>query len=72
MATPKVKVLFGKLTQPLIAKNVNAQTTLFAFCEQNGIEYGSSVRVNGKTSDKQYTLQEGDIITSIDNIDGGK
>ena len=71
MATAKIKVHFGQLTKPLVAKNVNAETTLIAFCEANELTWDSSIRVNAKVQKQSYMLQEGDIITSIEDVDGG-
>jgi len=67
----KIKVQFGQLTKPLEAMSVDQGTTLEQFCEKNNLTYDSSIRINGKTAGKRTALKAGDIITSIEDVDGG-
>lgn len=67
----KVKVLFGQLTKQLVAKNVDEGSSLGDFLSANEMKSDSSIRVNGQVKALKYVLQEGDIITSIEDIDGG-
>lgn len=67
----KIKVQFGQLTKPLEAINIAEGTTLEQFCEDKGLVYDSSIRVNGATAGKRTVLSAGDIITSIEDVDGG-
>lgn len=67
----KVKVLFGQLTKQLVAKNVDEGSTLGDFLSANEMKSDSSIRVNGLVKALKYVLEEGDIITSIEDIDGG-
>jgi len=67
----KIRVQFGQLTKPLEAMSVAQGTTLEKFCEDNNLTYDSSIRVNGGTAGKRTVLNAGDIITSIEDVDGG-
>jgi hypothetical protein len=67
----KIKVQFGQLTKPLEVLSIDEQTTLEQFCEDKGLVYDSSIRVNGQTAGKRTVLSAGDIITSIEDVDGG-
>jgi len=67
----KIKVQFGQLTKPLEVMSVDEGTTLEKFCEDNSLTYDSSIRINGQTAGKRTTLAAGDIITSIEDVDGG-
>jgi len=67
----KVTVRFGRLTEQLQAFVIGEKTTLEDFLKRREIEYGSGVRVNGQTASKETVLHQGDIVTDIDNVDGG-
>ena len=67
----KVTVRFGRLTEQLQAFVIGQETTLVDFLKRREIEYGSGVRVNGQTASKDTILKQGDIVTDIDNVDGG-
>jgi len=67
----KIKVQFGQLTKPLEVLSIDEQTTLEQFCKDKDLVYDSSIRVNGQTAGKRTVLSAGDIITSIEDIDGG-
>lgn len=67
----KIQVQFGQLTKPLEIKDIESGTTLEQFCGDNGLTYDSSIRINGQTAGRRTALAEGDIITSIEDVDGG-
>ena len=67
----KIKVQFGQLTKPLEVISVDEGVTLEQFCEDNRLTYDSSIRINGQTAGKRTVLAAGDIITSIEDVDGG-
>ncbi len=67
----KIRVQFGQLTKPLEAKSIEQGTTLEKFCEAHELTYDSSIRINGATAGKRTVLNAGDIITSIEDVDGG-
>ncbi|KKL13948.1 hypothetical protein LCGC14_2520680 [marine sediment metagenome] len=67
----KINVKFGQLTKPLQSVRIIEGTVLESFCKSQGLEYGSSIRVNGQTAGRRQMLRPNDIITSIDDVDGG-
>ena len=69
--TKRLAVKFGQLTKPLSKKNVAVGTTIAQFCTDNGLTFGSSVRVNAESVNKNYELQENDIVTAIEDVNGG-
>lgn len=71
MAAEKVTVRLGQLTKPLVPKKINAGTTLEAFLEKNGFSYSSAVRVNGQVTKREAVLRANDVITVIEDVDGG-
>ena len=68
----KIKVMLGNLAEPLKVSSVNSGTKLGDFLEKKGVEFNSSIRVNGKVARKGQTLRNNDIITTIDDVSGGK
>jgi sulfur carrier protein ThiS len=72
MAKGKIKIHFGRLVDQIRVSNVSEGTTLSDFLTKREIKYGSAIRVNGKVIKKDYVLRNDDIITEIDNVDGGK
>lgn len=66
-----IQVQFGQLTKPLEVMDIEEGTTLEKFCEDNSLEYDASIRVNGQTAGRSTVLAAGDIITSIEDVDGG-
>jgi sulfur carrier protein ThiS len=71
MATEKVKVTLGQLTKPFITVRVNAGTTLADFLAKREMTYSSAVRINGKTTRKNAVLRTDDVVTVIEDVDGG-
>lgn len=69
--TDKVSVKFGRLTEQLRTYQCASKTTLEEFLKRREIEFGAGVRVNGETATKDTILKAGDIVTDIDNVDGG-
>jgi hypothetical protein len=67
----KISVHFGRLVEQIRSSNIAEGTLLIDFLQKREIEYGSAIRVNGKVSNREYVLRDGDIITEIDNVDGG-
>lgn len=55
----------------LQASNIEAGTTLANFLTAKGIEYSTSVRVNGDRARKDYRLHAEDLITIVDAVNGG-
>lgn len=72
MASGSIAIKFGRLTQPLQRLTAKEGATLGEFLEKHSIEYTSSIRVNGDTATLKTVLHNGDVITDIDNIEGGK
>lgn len=68
----KIKVMLGELVKPLVTKECDAGTTLIKFLEDNNINWGSAVRVNGETKSKNYKLNQDDVITTIGSVSGGR
>ena len=66
-----IKVQFGQLTKPLKEFMIPPGSTVQQFCEKQEIKYGAHIRVNGRTVDRRTILRANDIITSIENVDGG-
>ena len=66
-----IKVQFGQLTKPLKEIMIDSNTRVEQFCEKQGFKFNSNIRVNGRTIDRRTILRNNDIITSIENIDGG-
>jgi hypothetical protein len=66
-----IKVQFGQLTKPLKEIMISTGSTVQSFCEKQNIKFGAHIRVNGRTVDRRTILRANDIITSIDNVDGG-
>ena len=68
----KHKVFFGQLSQDIVEYVVKEGTTVGQFCEEHDLSLDSSLRVNAKEiKNAQQVLRPNDIITAIDNIDGG-
>ena len=65
-------VKFGRLTEPLEVVRIGSGATLAKFLNLRGLEYGPSIRVNGDEVDLETVLHEGDIITDIDSVSGGR
>jgi len=68
----RIKVLVGELVKPLVTRECDAGTPLIKFLEDNGIQWGSSVRVNAEAESKEYKLKDGDVITTIGSVSGGR
>ena len=68
----KIKVSIGSLTEQLRVSAVPAGTTLNAFLEKSNKSYSSSVRLNGKSARKGTKLKNGDIVTLINSVSGGR
>jgi hypothetical protein len=67
----KINVKFGQLTKPLQTVRIVLGTTLEQFCRSQRLTYGASVRINGRTAERNQRLRANDIITHIDDVDGG-
>jgi hypothetical protein len=72
MAKKNISVKFGRLTEQLISKNVEAGTNIVEFCKECEVEYSSDIRVNGETENREYVLKAGDIVTAITDVNGGR
>ena len=72
MATKQIAVRFGKLTEPLEVVKIEAGMNISKFLEARGLEFGPSVMVNAEEVNEEYRLREGDIITDIDEVSGGR
>lgn len=68
----KINVKFGKLVEPLKVYKIVKGSTLEDFLETAGIAYDASIRVNGAVMKRSAKLSEGDIITSINAVAGGR
>ena len=68
----KIKVSLGSLTEQLRVSSIPEGTSVEVFLENMNKSYDSSVRVNGKAVTKGSKLKNGDIITLIDNVSGGR
>jgi sulfur carrier protein ThiS len=66
-----VSVRFGNLTEPLRTSTVRNDTNVVDFLKRRDVEYGSSVRVNGNTVNREYVLRNGDVVTAIESVSGG-
>ena len=71
-ANGEISVKFGQLTEPLKSIRTAKGTNLGQFLKRRGMEFGASVRVNGETANVETMLTAGDIITSIENVNGGR
>ena len=71
-ANGEVRVKFGQLTEPLKSIRTAKGTNLGQFLKRRGMEFGASIRVNGETANVETMLADGDIITSIENVNGGR
>lgn len=67
-----ITVRLAELTKQVVVSRVKSGTTLIDFLEKNGLSYSSAVRVNAETAGKIYKLHNGDIITVIGQVSGGK
>ncbi len=72
MAEKTIAVRFGRLTEQLQVLKIAGGTLLVKFLKNRHLEFGPSIRVNGEEVSEEYTLHEGDIITDIDNVSGGR
>ena len=70
-AGKKINVRLASLTKPLEIKRCNVGTTLSKFLTDNGLVYGSSVKVGGLPSKASYKLKANDIISIVGNVSGG-
>jgi hypothetical protein len=68
----KVSVVFARLTSPLATYNIAKGTLLTAFLQRRGVEFNNSVRVNGKVVTQKYVVKQGDIISQLEQVSGGK
>jgi len=68
----KVSVVFVQLTSPLVTYNIPKGTLLTAFLQRRGVEFNNSVRVNGKVVTQKYVVKQGDIISQLEQVSGGK
>lgn len=68
----RISVQVGELVKPLVVHKCDKGTTIESFLNTVGITWGSNVRVNGDTVKKSYKLGDGDIITTIGHVSGGK
>jgi sulfur carrier protein ThiS len=68
----EIKIKFGQLAQPLKPFKCSKGVTLGQFLERRDLVYGASIRVNGEASNRETILKEGDIITNIENVNGGR
>ena len=64
--------MFGQLTQELETHELEIGTTINLFCQRREIPFDSSIRVNALAVKESYVLQEGDIVTAIDAVSGGR
>jgi hypothetical protein len=68
----EVRVKFGQLTEPLRSIRAAKGTNLGQFLKRREMDYGASIRVNGEVANVETVLKDGDIITDIDNVNGGR
>ena len=68
----EVRVKFGQLAAPLKSYRSAKGTNLGQFLTRRGIEYGASIRVNGNAANLETRLNDGDVITDIENVNGGR
>lgn len=68
----ETRVKYGQLTEPLKSYRAAKGTKMGDFCEKRGIEFGAAIRVNGDAVKADTVLKDGDIITNIDNVNGGQ
>lgn len=67
----RVTATFVRLTEPIRTIELPGDTKLDCFLKKLEVTYDDSIRVNKKTVDKDYVIQEGDIISQLDKVQGG-
>ncbi len=70
-ATRNFPVQYGQLAAGLRTYRVRGGTTVEEFCKAHKIQYGASVKVMGRSVTRNTVLKPGDIITSINAVQGG-
>jgi len=68
----EIVIKVAELTKPLSTSRVKAGTSLADFLKNKEIEFDSSIRINGKVEAKSYKLRNGDIITIVGEVSGGR
>lgn len=68
----QIEVKFGKMVEPLKVFKLDKGTTLEDFLEANSIAYDASIRVNAEVCKRSTKLSEGDIITQVNAVAGGR
>ena len=66
-----ITIKYGKLTEQLRAYTITRGTILGEWLKRREIPWSASIRVNAETATKDQKLAQGDIITCIDDVDGG-
>jgi sulfur carrier protein ThiS len=66
-----IDVKYGKITQALKTTTIEQGTSLGRCLKQIGWNFDSAIRVNGQAVSAEFVLQNNDVITSIDSIEGG-
>lgn len=66
-----IQVFFAKLVEPISVIRLKNPTTIGNFLSNRHISFDSSIRVNKNVVVGDYLLQNGDIITQLQNVSGG-
>ncbi len=71
VSSGSIQVFFAKLMEPISVINLKKPITIIDFLSKRSIALDSSIRVNKKGVTDKYILQNGDIITQLQNVSGG-
>jgi len=67
----RIGVRFGRLTDKPVCYVHDKGITLGKFLNAHNIRFSDAIRVNNKSVNVDYLLQNKDLVTEIDEISGG-
>lgn len=72
MAPQVITIKIAQLAKQVATARVSAGSSLEDFFKKRKLQVTSAVRVNGNVVPKTYRLRNGDIITIIGKVSGGR